>query len=225
VGESSFIAARDQWGAYWTTTFTPGSPPNPWTFLGGVLATDPSIATCPDAAVYLAGRDASGAIWTRRWDSTSSSWREWNSLGGITQGKPSVACGSDNAAYVSTRDPYNALWLARVFQESPATWHPAAGILHDDTQIVANGTNLHIFALSYSVPWYRTWQIGTGWQPWTQIGGVLAHMSPAIYGGNLFLAGQDTTGNVWWWNGLSNSWTNHGKNGVAPTARFSTAYR
>lgn len=79
--------------------------------------------------------------------------------------------------------------------------------------------------LSSSVPWYRTWQAGTGWLGWTSPGGVLAHLAPAIYGSYLFLAGQDVAGNLWWWSGLSRSWTNFGPRNIAPASRFSAAAR
>lgn len=225
VGETAYVAARDGWGAYWATTYTHGGTPQPWTFLGGVLSTDPSIAACADGSVYVAGREPYGAIWTRRYDATSSTWRNWTGAGGVTQGKPSVACGSDNAAYISTRDPWNAMWLARVTGETFSGWTAGGGILNDDPQIVANGTNVHVFALSYSVPHYRTWQVGSGWQNWTPIGGVLTHMSPAVYGGNLYITGQSSTGEVFWWNGLNNTWTNLGNRNVAASARFGAAYR
>ena len=64
-----------------------------------------------------------------------------------------------------------------------------------------------------------------GWQSWTPIGGVLTHMTPAVYGGNLYITGQSATGELFWWNGLSGSWTNFGNRGVAANGRFAAAYR
>ncbi|MBL8295928.1 MAG: hypothetical protein JNN08_29060 [Bryobacterales bacterium] len=76
-----------------------------------------------------------------------------------------------------------------------------------------------------SVPWYRTWQIGLGWLGWSSPGGVLTHFSPAVYGGNLFIAGQSSNGDLWWWNSLSNSWTNLGNKNVAANSRFAAGAR
>ncbi|MBL8292682.1 MAG: hypothetical protein JNN08_12640, partial [Bryobacterales bacterium] len=45
------------------------------------------------------------------------------------------------------------------------------------------------------------------------------------YGGNLFLTGQDASGNLWWWSGLGNSWTNYGAKNVAAGSRFSAGAR
>ena len=220
-----WMAARDQGGAYWAISYKPSTDTiQSWTYLGGVLATDPVLASCPDGSVYVAGREPFGAIWTRRWDPSASLWQNWVSLRGITKGKPSIACGFDNGAYIAVRDPSDAVWIGRMYQESSGTWSTGNGVFNDDPQILRSGSDLHVFGLSYSVPWYRTWRLAAGWiTPWTEIGGVLNQAAPFAYGGNLFVAGLASNGELWWWNGLTTSWTNFGNNGVAPGARLSAA--
>jgi hypothetical protein len=82
-----------------------------------------------------------------------------------------------------------------------------------------------VVGLSYGTAWFRTWETGSGWLDWTSTGGVLAHVAPGTYGGNLFLTGQDANGNLWWWSGLGNSWTNYGAKNVAAGSRFSAGAR
>jgi hypothetical protein len=225
TGDTAWIAVRDPWNSYSVRTYTLNSGFGAWTWLQGILATDPQIAACPNGDVYLTGRDNFNGVWTRRYSATTSSWQAWRFIGGIITGTPAIACGADNAAYIAARDPSNNMWLARVFEESSASWYYGAGIFQSDLQIAAQYNFIHVFGLAASVPWYRTWLIGAGWQGWTSPGGVLTHFAPAVYGANVFLAGQDPSGNLWWWSSLSNSWSHIGNTNVAPGSRFSAVPR
>jgi hypothetical protein len=225
IGETAHIAARDRWGGYWATTFHPDTGGKPWTFLGGNLASDPALASCSDGSVYIAGREPWGAVWVRRWDASPSAWRPWSPVGGITKGKPSVVCGSDNAVYIAVRDPSDSMWLARVFQESSRTWNPGGGVLNGDLSAVAIGGDIHVVGLSYSVPHERIWHVGSGWSDWQAVGGVLAQMSATSYNGNLYLAGQTTTGDLFWWSGASRSWTNLSKRNLAAGSAVAAGQR
>jgi hypothetical protein len=222
--QAAWIAIRDPWNSYWIRSWSAGAFTD-WTWLQGILTTDPKIAGCPNGDVYITGKDNWNGVWTRRYSASFPGWQSWRFAGGIISGSPAITCGSDNAAYIAARDPSNNMWLARVAQESPATWHYGGGIFDGDPQIVSNGSLIHVFGLSSSVPWYRTWQIGLGWLGWSSPGGVLTHFSPAVYGGNLFVAGQSSNGNLWWWNGLSNSWTNFGNKNIAANSRLSAGAR
>jgi hypothetical protein len=225
AGDTAYIAVRDPWDSYSVRTYSPILGFGAWTWLQGILATDPQIAACPNGDVYLTGRDNFNGVWTRRFSAAASSWQSWRFIGGIINGTPAITCGADNAAYVAARDPSNNMWLARVFEESSASWNYGAGIFQGDLQIAAQGNLIHVFGLAASVPWYRTWLVGTGWQGWTSPGGVLTHFAPAVYGSHVFLTGQDASGNLWWWSSLGNSWRNFGNKNVAPGSTFSAAAR
>ncbi|MBL8296451.1 MAG: SBBP repeat-containing protein [Bryobacterales bacterium] len=225
AGETAWIAIRDPWKSYYVRPYTPGAGFGDWTWLQGGLATDPQIAACPNGDVYVAGRDNFNGVWTRRFNATLTAWQAWHFIGGIIAGSPAIACGADNAAYLAVRDPSNNMWLARVAQETPATWHYGGGIMDGDLGVAANGNRIHVVGLSSGAVWFRTWQTGIGWLGWTSTGGVLAHVAPGTYGGNLFLTGQDASGNLWWWSGLGNSWTNYGAKNVAAGSRFSAGAR
>lgn len=173
----------------------------------------------------MTGKDNWNGLWTRRL-SAGSNWKDWRYVGGIVSGTPAIACGFDNAAYIAVRDMSNNMWLARVVNESSNSWHYGAGILDGDLQIAANGNLIQVAGLSASAPWYRSWQVGTGrHSAWQSPGGVLAHLSIAVYGGHLYLTGQDATGNLWWWSSLLGAWSNFGNRNVASDSRFSGAAR
>lgn len=224
-GETAWIAFRDPWNSYWVRSFDPNSGLAASIWLQGILDSDPKIAGCPNGDLYITGRDNYDGIWTRRYSGSLAAWQAWTFIGGITSGTPGIACGSDNAAYIAVRDTSKNMWLARVFGESTNSWHYGEGIFDGDIQVAANGALVHVIGLSLSVPWYRTWQVGVGWQGWTTSGGVLAHVTPAVYGGHVYLAGQDLSGKVFWWSSLSSSWTNFGLKNVAGSSRFSAGAR
>jgi hypothetical protein len=225
AGDTAFIAVRDPGNSYFVRTYSPILGFGSWTWLQGILATDPQIAACPNGDVYITGRDNSSGVWTRRYRAATASWQTWRFIGGIITGTPAITCGADNAAYIAARDPSNNMWLARAFQESSASWNYGAGIFQGDLRIAAQGNLIHVFGLAAGVPWYRTWLVGTGWQGWTSPGGVLTHFAPAVYGANVFLTGQDASGSLWWWSSLGNSWRNFGNKNVAPGSTFSAGAR
>lgn len=225
TGETAWIAVRDPWNSYYVRSYTPGVGFTSWTWLQGILATTPQIAGCPNGDVYITGKDNWNGVWTRRYSANLAAWQNWLFIGGIITGGPAITCGSDNAAYIAARDPSNNMWLARVAQESSSSWHYGEGIFQDDLHIAAKGNLIHVVGLSSFVPWYRTWEVGTGWQGWTSPEGALAHVAPAVYGNYLYLTGQTSNGNLWWWSSLSNSWTNFGLKNVATGSRFSAGAR
>jgi hypothetical protein len=225
-GETAWIAFRDPWNSYWVRRFIPGVGLDPAIWLQGIFATQPKIAGCPNGDLYIVGRDNSNGLWTRRYFATVAAWQSWRFIGGITQGTPGISCGSDNTAYIAVRDSFNNMWLARVVGETSVSWHYGAGIWDGDLQVAANGNQVHVVGLSYSTPYYRTWQVGTGWVgSAVTSGGVLAHVAPAVYNGSLYFAGQDFSGNLFWWSSLSNTYTNFGTKNVASGSRFSGGAR
>lgn len=222
VGETAWIAFRDPWNGYWVRSYTPGSGFGSATWIQGILATDPKIAACPNGDLYVAGRDQWGGMWTRRY---SGSWQSWVFIGGITIGTPAIGCGSDNAAYIATRDTFNSMWMARVFQEAGASWFFGEGYVDTDLQVAANGNQIHVVGMTAGAPWYRTWIVGSGWQAWVSTNGVLAHCTPAVYNGRLYLVGQDVSNHLYWWSSLNSGWTEYGLRNVSPGSRFSAAAR
>jgi hypothetical protein len=55
----------------------------------------------------------------------------------------------------------------------------------------------------------------SGWQPWTNVGGVLQDVSPAGVGSELYFLGQAPSGDLWWWKQTGSQWTWIGNRGVA----------
>jgi hypothetical protein len=225
TGETAWIAIRDPWNSYWVRSYSSGGTFGSWTWLQGIFATDPHIAGCPNGDLYVTGKDTFNGIWTRRYNAASSAWDSWRFIGGIVNGAPTIACGADSAAYIAVRDPSNNMWLARVFQADAAEWTYGQGLLEDDLQMATNGNMVHVGGLSAGVPWYRTWQVGAGWQDWTNTQGVLTHFALATYGGQVHVAGVSAQGDLWWWTSLGPRWTNYGSRNIAAGSRLSAAAR
>jgi hypothetical protein len=224
VEETAWIVIRDPWSSYYVRAFTPGTGFSAWGWLQGIFASAPSACACANGDLYVAGRDYWNGVWVRRYNSGTASWEPWKAIGGIIAGTPAIACGSDQHAYVAVRDTADNMWLAEV-APGGTSWFHGGGILDGDPQIAASGNLIHVVVLSAAVPWYRSWQIGSGWLGWASPGGVLLHSAPAVYGGYLYITGQDAGGNLWWWSSLSNTWTFFGNKNVAAGSRFSAGAR
>src|SRR5262249_14433024 len=65
IFNTMYIAARDQFNAYWTNSFTRGSGFTGWTNRGGAFSTDPAMGF--ETWFYLVGKDNFNAIWTAFW--------------------------------------------------------------------------------------------------------------------------------------------------------------
>ena len=116
--------------------------------------------------------------------------------------------------------------MARVAQELTVDWYYGAGIFDGDLQIVRSGPLLYVVGLSSSAPWYRTWLAGFGWfDTWRSPGGILTTFTPTAYNGYLYLAGQDPSGNLYWWSTLTNTWRNYGNRNIAPGSSLAACGR
>ena len=115
------------------------------------------------------------------------------------------------------------MWLARVFRNNPGTWSFGGGIFDDDVIAIANGGRIHVAGLSYFTPWYRTWYVGVGWLAWSSPGGVLQHMTAAVFDDMVYVCGQDAGGAIWWNGG--GQWTRLGNRNAAANSRFSAGPR
>ena len=109
-------------------------------------------------------------------------------------GKPAAACGGDNAVYVVAEDNWNSNWMVRVSGNAWGTWYFGGAITSVTPRIAAlgNGSEAVVILDSANVVWSTTYTEGTanGWQPWTQVGGILQDVAPAAIGGKLYLAGK-----------------------------------
>jgi hypothetical protein len=216
IGGSSYFMARDNYNAYWIRKYTPGSGFGAWINLGGVFATDPVIAasgTCCD--YYVAGRDNFGAIWIGTFNGNTDTFSGFISGGAVAVGKPSLTKGADGAAYIAIRDGSNAVWMGR-FSSIWDAWQPAGGVIANDPQTAAIGSDVRLVALtSTGAVWNNVQGVGNNWQGWTTPGGVLTDV--VIAGANppqFNLVGRDT-GNALWWHDSVAGWSYLGNPGLA----------
>ena len=86
--------------------------------------------------------------------------------------------------------------------------------------MLGNGSEAVVILDSANVVWSTTYAEGTanGWQPWTQVGGILQDVAPAAIGGKLYLAGKALDGGLWWWRQTGSQWTSIGNSGAAAGA-------
>lgn len=191
------------------------------TSLLGVFSTDPVITSCSDGSLYLIGKDNYNSLWSGHYI-PGTGFQGWQFGGGIIHGKPSATCGIDNAVYVAAEDNYNSNWMARVSGNTWGTWYFGGAITSVTPRIAdfGNGTAAVMILDSTGVVYQASFTEGTsnGWQPWTQVGGVLQDVVPMGIAGQLFLAGKAPNGDLWWWKQAANVWTWIGNNGVASGA-------
>ena len=217
---TAYIAVRDQWNSYWILSYSAAGTFGTWTPLQGIFSTDPVIAAVPDGSLYLIGKDTWNSLWSGQFI-PASGFQGWQFGGGIVQGKPSVTGGGDGYAYVAIRDNWNSLWAVRVSGSAWDTWYYAGGIMSGDPQVVADGTGMLFVVLkdSGNGVWYRKTSEGSPsteyWYNWTNTGGLLSDFSAAAVGGELYVAGRDSTNKIWWRRDLTNEWTLVGQQGIA----------
>jgi hypothetical protein len=217
---SGWIASRDAYSSYWLLNYTVGTGFAPWVHLNGVFATDPVIAACADGSVYVVGRDNYSALWSGHYI-PGTGFQNFVLGGGVVQGKPSVTCGSDNALYIGVRDNYQSSWVARVSGNTWTGWYNGGAVSSVDTRIVALGGTLGLAILDVNgATWLSSFteEVGSGWQPWVNVGGVLVDLAPAGVGGDMYFVGRTSSGDLWWYQHNGNQWTWIGNNGVTAGA-------
>jgi hypothetical protein len=121
--------------------------------------------------------------------------------------------------YIVAEDNFSSNWMARVSGNTWTGWYFGGAITSVTPRIASlgNGTEAVMILDSTGVVWRTTITEGSGngWQPWTQVGGILTDVAPAGVNGNLFLAGKAPNGDLWWWQQTGNQWTWIGNSGVA----------
>jgi hypothetical protein len=119
------------------------------------------------------------------------------------------------------RDNSDSNWVVRVSGNTWTGWFYGGAVTNIDTRIVALGGSLAIVIHdAYGSIFRTTFTEGTGngWQPWINVGGVLADIAPAGVGGELFFAGRTPAGVLFWRRQTGNQWIRIGNNGVAAGA-------
>jgi hypothetical protein len=219
---TAWIASRDTWNSYWLVSYTPDSGFGSWIPLEGIFSTDPVVTACGDGSIYLIGKDNWSSLWSAHYIPGNGGFQGWVLGGGIITGKPAATCGSDNNVYVVGEDSWNSNWMVQVSGNEWSTWYFGGAITSVTPRIAAlgNGSEAVVILDMTGVVYSTTYTEGTanGWQPWAEVGGILADVAPAGLGEELYLVGKSPTGDLWWWQQTGNQWTWIGNNGVAAGA-------
>lgn len=102
-GANLHVADRGVDGGYWVTyaPFDANGVPTgwrPWTALGGVFTSAPSMATAGPNRMSIVGRGTNGALFQMSWN--GSQYLGWTSLGGIATSASAVERTADGTGYV-----------------------------------------------------------------------------------------------------------------------------
>ncbi len=211
---TAYFVARDAYNSYWINSYTPGTGFGGYVNLGGIFSTDPVIAvgsSCPAGVctLYIVGKDNFNAIWTGLY-LTPGGFAGFQFQGAVVAGKPSVTVGVDGAAYIAVQDTYSAVWMGRQAGSTFNLWQPGHGTIAVDPQIAGADGKIYVVSLtSPGAVWYDTFTEGTGnnWLGWQSNGGTLASVSAvAGPGPQLFIAGQDLSDKLWWYETPGAGW-------------------
>jgi hypothetical protein len=96
---------------------------------GGVFAGDPAVAQDPFGNIFVASRDADGAIWVNTFGAQIQDWGSWLYAGGTMQGTPAIVAAANGRVYIAARDRSNRYWIANYSPGVGAVqWTPVGGI-------------------------------------------------------------------------------------------------
>jgi hypothetical protein len=171
--------------------------------LGGVLTSDPSVASWAAGRLDAFGRGADNALWHRAWDGTQ--WLGWESLGGVLASAPGSVSPTASRLDVFARGVDNALWHRSFDGTTWQGWESLGGIATSGPGTAASGAaRIDVFIRGAdNALWHRSWN-GTAWQAWEGLGGVLASDPGAVWSGTnlaVYVRGVDNA--LWYrtWNG------------------------
>jgi hypothetical protein len=142
-----------------------------WESLGGTLATTPAAASTAPQRLDVVALDDAGALLHRRW--TGSAWTDWLNLGGRAKGEPAIAATGPDRVDVFVRGTDDQVWRIARNGATWEAWQALGGPVASAPSVARAGGQLHLAAQdAQGALIVRTWT-GTGWTPWTRLGGGL----------------------------------------------------
>ena len=157
------VVVRGQDYAVWHMAWD-GSQWTPWSSLGGVFTSGPSIVSRGPGRLDVFGRGTDGAVWMNSW--TGTQWTGWSSLGGVVTSDPvAVVYGTERLA-VFARGTDNALWVT-VNNGSGwlSGWGSLGGVITSAPTAIARTDHIDVFARGDTGEIYQnTWKSPWGWR-------------------------------------------------------------
>lgn len=157
-----------------------------WTWLGGVLASEPAAAVDVSGRVHAFVRGTDRALYYRRQTAAgSSSWQGWTSLGGILTSAPVVATNTDGRLQVFVRWSNGSLRTrAQSWPGGPwGSWIDLGGVISWGPAVAADSSGrLNVFVGGLSNDLFRIAQTtpGGGFGSWQGLGGVMTSHPSAV---------------------------------------------
>lgn len=213
---STTITGLQNWTRYtFTVTATnsygsdtePTNSAIPGPSLGGILLSDPDVASTGANQLDVVATGTDYALWHRTWDGTQ--WAAWQSLGGVLTSSPSDVA-SASRVDVFGRGSDGALWHR---WWDGTTWHPwesLGGILvatagPDSASWGPTRVDVFVRGMDNAL-WHRWWD-GSVWHAWESLGGLLSADPGSVSWGpnrvDVFVRGVDYA--LWhrWWDGTT----------------------
>ncbi len=188
-----------------------------WENLGGLLTSDPAVASRAPGKLDVFARGPFAHLWYRSFD--GKTWSEWEDLGGDLKSEPAAVSRDSGHIDVFIRGTDDALWQKSYDGTSWSDWLNLGGVLTSGPAACSwSSGRLDVFARGVgNTLWHRAGVFVAGswkWPAWEDLGGSPIFSSPAAVSWgpdriDVFARGTDKeTGKdtaLWhkWWNGAA----------------------
>jgi hypothetical protein len=222
-----WFTGRDIGNRFWMNSWN-GTSFGGWILLDqGIFASDsiPQIAIPSDGSIYVIGKDVGGRVWSNSYIPATRMFTGWVDRQGIITGQPSVTAGQDGRVYmgvrssVATHSPIYVMQLPASNAATATTWVSGGGLLDTDPSIASVGGTVYVAALAdgqtvYLNTFVESTQMFGGW---TFTNGILNDITVADQGGNVYIAGRDSSDRIYWYSVTGSSWSLAGGAGISFT--------
>jgi hypothetical protein len=221
-----WFTGRDIGNRYWINSWN-GAGFGGWIPVpDGIFAGNsvPQIAITGDGTVWIIGTDIGGRIWSNSYSPTNQTFTGWVDRHGVIYGQPSATAGQDGFVYVAVRNvaSESPVYITQIPAGNAATattFVNGGGQTDTDPQITSQGGTVYALAKADGNTVYLlTFSEATQtFLNWSFTGGILNSATIAAAGGNVFIAGLDSAGRIYWYNVNGKSWFLAGGAGISST--------
>src|ERR1700733_1903454 len=220
-----WFTGRDTGYRFWINSWNGSS------FIGWVDLVDgvfvkssvPQIAVTSNGTVWVAGVDSGGRVWSDSYVPSMQTLPGWVDRQGLIAGQPSITAGQDGYVYVAVWNSSGTVYVTQIPANNGSganTWisSGATTVASAPSITSANGTN-YISAISSGTVYLDTFsQSSQTFGSWASTGLALTDQTIVEQGGNIYVAGRDSSGQIWWYSRATGSYTAAGGAGLSEFA-------
>jgi hypothetical protein len=221
-----WFTGRDIGNRFWINSWN-GTNFGGWILLDqGIFAPDsiPQIAIPSDGSIYVIGKDIGGRIWSNSYVPTTQTFTGWVDRQAVMIGQPSATAGQDGMVYVAVRNAStsSAVYVTQIPAQNAATantWLNGGGEIDTDPQITSRGGTVYLTALAGGGAVYLLTftESNQTYGTWTFTNGALSDETIVAAGGDVFIAGRDSSNRIYWYTVTGDSWFFAGGAGMSST--------